>query len=68
MQAGRRLPCLITSPATNSPIVPVVQRHPPAPLHVTRWRVPVMPVILTCSRSTDESTYRTAPPRPIPRP
>ena len=31
------------------------------PLHATQWRGPVIPVTLTCSRSTDESTYRAVP-------
>src|SRR6266849_3888275 len=55
-------------PATNSPTVPVGCRGTRRPLHVMTWREAVIPVIFTCSRSTEESTYRTVPPAPASSP
>ena len=50
------------TPATHSPSVPVGCSGTLRPLQVTAYLSPVMPCTLTCSRSTEESTYRTVAP------
>ncbi|MNT47146.1 hypothetical protein D3C72_1838390 [compost metagenome] len=47
---------LYRTPATNSPVVPVVCSGSGWPLTVTTWRLSFMPVTRTSMRSSDEST------------